>query len=111
MRLPRIADRKLVFVFLAVLAFLISGIVTASPNPRKQQGHLVPQPESYVYPMGFKVLSPTEGIDFIPYLSTLVNSLGASFHAKVPKSAVVGEKGSWLFELAYRKTGHCPTIL
>jgi len=105
MRLPRIADRKLLFVFLAVLAFLVSGIVTASPNPRKQQGHLVPQPESYVYPMGFKVLSPTQGIDFIPYLSTLVNSLGASFHAKIPKSAVVGEKGVVVVRVRIQKDG------
>jgi TonB family protein len=105
MRLARIADRELVFVFLAVLTFLVSGIVTASPNPRKQQGHLVPQPESYVYPIGFKVLSPTEGIDFMPYLSTLPNSLAASFHAKIPKSAVVGEKGVVVVRVRIQKDG------
>lgn len=105
MWLPRTAKRNSVFVYLTVVTLLASGIVTASPNPTKQQGHLVPQPESYAYPMGFKLLSPAEGIDFIPYLSTLVNSLGARFHAKIPKSAVVGEKGVVVVRVRIQKDG------
>jgi TonB family protein len=106
--LPRTARSKFAFVFVAELSFLVSGIVTASPNPTQQQGHLVPQPASYVYPMGFKVLSPTGGIDFIPYLQTLVNSCGRSFHAKIPKSAADGEKGVVVVRVQIRKDGSVP---
>ena len=55
--------------------------------------------------MGFKVLSPTEGIDFRPYLSTLVNSLAARFRAQIPKSAVVGEKGVVVVRVRIQKDG------
>jgi TonB family protein len=105
--LPRTARSKFVFVFVAVLSFLVSGIVTASSNPTQQQGHLVPQPASYVYPMGFKVLSPTGGTDFIPYLQTLVNSCGRSFHAKIPKAAD-GEKGVVVVRVQIQKDGSVP---
>ena len=107
MPLPRTPRSNFVFVFLAVLSFLVSGIVTASPNPR-QQGRVVPQPASYVYPMGFKVLSPTGGIDFIPYLQTLVNSCGRSFHAKIPRSAADGEKGVVVVRVQIQKDGSVP---
>jgi TonB family protein len=108
MRLPRTERSNYLFVFLAGLSFLGSGIVTASPNPTKQEGHLVPQSASYVYPMGFKVLSPTGGIDFIPYLQTLVNSCGRSFHAKISQSAANGKKGVVVIQVHIQKDGSVP---
>jgi hypothetical protein len=46
---PRNAKSIVLFVFLTSAAVLISGIVTASPNPSKQQGHLIPEQPSHKY--------------------------------------------------------------
>jgi TonB family protein len=94
------------FVFLFVVAFLVPGIVTASPNPGTQQGHLIPAQPSHEETVGFKVLSSTGGIDFEPYLTTtLFNSVVRSFHATIPKSAAVGEKEAVVIQVRIQKDG------
>jgi TonB family protein len=103
---PRIAKSIVLLVFLTSAAFLISGIVAASPNPSKQQGHLIPAQPSHAETIGFKVLSSTGGIDFEPYLTTtLFKSIVRSFHAMIPKSVAAGEKEAVVVQVRIQKDG------
>src|SRR5437016_5670780 len=97
---PRTANRNALFVFLAVVAFLISGIVAASPNPSAQQGHLIPPQPSAAFRV--EVLSALpEGVDFEPYLRNLDASIVFNLHANLPKSAAHGEKGVVLIQVRF----------
>jgi hypothetical protein len=71
MPLPRNARSNVIFFILATVALLISGILTASPNPGTQQEHLISPPpqEGHLTPprpgrqqcgTGMQVLSSTE---------------------------------------------------
>jgi len=103
---PRIATSIVLLAFLTSAAFLVSGIVTALPNPSKQQGHLIPTEPSHVQSIGFKVLSSSEGIDFKPYLTTtLFNSIVRNFHPKIPKSTAAGEKESAVVRVRIKRDG------
>jgi len=42
---------------------------------------------------GVMMLSPTEGVDFGPYLERLVASVKRNWYAVMPESAIMGEKG------------------
>jgi TonB family protein len=91
---------------LVVVAFLVSGIATASPNSSTQQGHLIPAEPSHAQSIGFKVVSSTEGIDFKPYLSaTLFNSIVRNFHPKIPKSTPAGEKEPAVVRVRIKRDG------
>ncbi|PYU59024.1 MAG: hypothetical protein DMG56_19470 [Acidobacteria bacterium] len=104
---PRTANRNALFVFLAVVAFLISGIVAASPNPSAQQGHLIPPQPSAAFRV--EVLSALpEGVDFEPYLRNLDASIVFNLHANLPKSAAHGEKGVVLILVHIQKDGSLP---
>src|ERR1700733_458753 len=103
---PRIAKGIVLLAFLASAAFLISGIVTASPDPRKQEGDLIPAQQSPAATRGFKVLSSTGGIDFKPYLTaTLFNPIVRSFHANIPKPAAAEEKEVVVVQFRIQKDG------
>jgi outer membrane biosynthesis protein TonB len=43
---------------------------------------------------GFKILSPTLGIDFRPYIMRLLSRVKSNWYAVMPQAAYVGEKGS-----------------
>jgi len=88
-----ITESKLLFLFLTVSAILTSGIVAAFANSGAQQGHLIPQEKSQAYPIGFKIMSSTEGVDFMPYLATLDAPIGHNFLAKKPKAGTERGKG------------------
>jgi TonB family protein len=106
MQHPRTVKCNPRFVFLAVVAFLISGIVTALPDSSTQQGHLIPAESSHAQSIGFKVLSSTEGIDFKPYLTTtLISSIVRNFHPKIPKSAAIGEKEPAVVQVRIKRDG------
>ncbi len=90
---PRRTGSNLLFAVLTVSAFLTSGIVAASAKCATQQGHLIPPEKSQAYPIGFKIMSSTEGVDFMPYLATLDAPIGHTFLAKKPNAATEGGKG------------------
>jgi periplasmic protein TonB len=103
---PRTVRCDALFAFFAIVAFLVPGIVTASPNPStQQQGHMIPAQPSHEETIGFKVLSSTGGIDFNPYLTTLFKSIVRSFHAKIPKSVAAGEREAVVVQVRIQKDG------
>jgi TonB family protein len=119
MPLPRNARSNVIFVILATVALLISGILTASPNPGTQQEHLISPPpqEGHLIPprpcrqqcgTGMQVLSSTEGVDFITYLDILYFSIRRNFFAKIPESAAGGEKGIVVVRFQIQKDGTLP---
>jgi len=104
---PRTANTNALFVFLAVVAFLISGIVTASPKPSAQQGHLIPPLSTQLFRV--QVLSALpEGVDFEPYLRNLDTSIGRNLLASLPKSAAKGEKGVVVVRVQIQNDGSLP---
>jgi TonB family protein len=115
---PRTAKSNVLFVILATVAFLISGLVMASPNPGTQQehlispppqeGHLIPPRTSQQHATGLEVLSSTEGIDFRTYLDSLSFSIRRNFLAKIPESAAGGEKGIVVVRFQIQKDGTLP---
>jgi TonB family protein len=105
---PRSAQTT-VFVFLALVAFLISGIATASPNPSPQQGHLVPPNLSQQYPMTVEVLnSLPEGVDFERYVNNLYFSVRRNFLAKLPESSASEETGIVVVRVHIQVNGSLP---
>jgi TonB family protein len=116
---PRTAKSDVLFVILATVAFLISGLVMASPNPGTQQEHLISPPpqEGHLIPprpcrqqcgTGMQVLSSTEGVDFRTYLDSLYFSIRRNFLAKIPESAAGGEKGIVVVRFQIQKDGTLP---
>jgi len=112
---PRTANSNVLFVILATVAFLISEVVMASPNPGTQQehlisppsqeGHLIPPRKSQAYGIGLQVLSSTEGVDFRTYLDSLYFSIRRNFPANIPASAAGGEKGIVMIRFQIQKDG------
>ena len=115
---PRTAKGNVLIVFLASVAFLISGLVMASPNlgtqqehlisPPPQEGHLIPPRTSYPRGTGLQVLSSTEGIDFRTYLDSLYFSIRRNFLATIPESAARGEKGIVVVRFQIQRDGTLP---
>jgi hypothetical protein len=116
---PRAAKSNVLFAILATVAFLISGVVMASPNPGTQQGHLIsphPQEGHLILPRPcrkqcgtlMQVLSSTEGIDFITYFDSVYFSVRRNFLAKIPESAAGGEKGIVVVRFQIQKDGTLP---
>jgi TonB family protein len=116
---PRTAKGNVLFVILATVAFLISELVMASPNPGTQQqehlispppqeGHLIPPRTSQPRATALQVLSSTEGIDFRTYLDSLYFSIRRNFLATIPESAVRGEKGTMVVRFQIQKDGTLP---
>jgi TonB family protein len=113
---PRTAN--VLLVFLASAAFLISGIVTASPSPSRQQGyfdsppdegHLIPAPRGQEFPISLEVLSSVpEKVNLNPYLDRLYFSIRRNLLAKMPESAAKGEKGVVVLRVHVQKDGSLP---
>jgi TonB family protein len=105
---PRSATHK-AFVFLALAAFLISGIAKASPNPSQQQGHLIPSDPARLYPVTVEVLSALpEGVNFEPYVNKLYYSIKHNLFVNLPESAASGEHGVVVVRLHIQKDGSLP---
>jgi len=107
---PRIAKSIVLFVFLTAAVFLISGILTASPHPSTQQGHLIPAQPCLAGASGFsfKILSSTGGTDFKPYTITLGTSIMRIFRPKLPKKAEAGQKEVVVVQVRIQKDGSLP---
>ena len=115
---PRTAKSNVLFVILATVAFLFSGLVMASPNlgtqqeylisPPPEEGHLIPPKTSPPRGIGLQVLSSTEGIDFRIYLDSLYSSIRRNFLATIPESAARGEKGIVVVRFQIQKDGTLP---
>jgi TonB family protein len=102
---PRHTANRAACILFAAIAFLISGVVTASPGAGTQQGHLIPPQSPPMSPMGYKILSPTAGVDFLPYLTTLFGPLERNFVAKKPKSTNGGGKEVVVVRVQIQKDG------
>jgi TonB family protein len=102
------AKSRMRFPALTLSALLISGIVAYSPSASAQQGHLIPSQPSRHSPVGFKILSATDGVDWLPYLSGLAGPLGLKFHAKIPAAAAHGGKGIVAVRVRIHKDGTVP---
>jgi TonB family protein len=114
----RTAKDSILLVFLASAAFLISGIVTASPSPSAQEGyfnsplqdgHLIPAPRGQEFPISLEVLSPvSDKVNLSPYLGRLYSSIRRNLLAKLPESALGGEKGVVILRVLVQKDGSLP---
>jgi TonB family protein len=113
---PRTAKSNLLSVFPAVVAFLISGIVMASPNPntqqelliprQQQQGHLIPSQPPQQLSTIFRVLSSLpKGLDFDPYFQNLNDSVRRKFLANVIESAGNGDNEVVVVRFQIQKDG------
>jgi TonB family protein len=106
---PRTARSNALFAFLALLAFLISGIVKASPSPSPQQGHLIPPNPAQLYPVTVEVLSSLpEGVNVEPCMDKVYYSIRHNLYANLPGSAANGEHGVVVIRLRIQKDGSLP---
>jgi TonB family protein len=102
---PRHATNRAACILLAAIAFLISGVVAASPGAGPQQGHLIPPQSPPMSPMGYRILNPTAGVDFLPYLTTINSLLERNFLAKKAKSTAAEGKGVVVIRVRIQKDG------
>jgi TonB family protein len=105
---PQTASSNARSVLLASAVFLISGIVAASPCRAQQQGHMIPQQRPAAAPIAIRILSATQGVDLLPYLTPVDNSIGRNFLAKRPRVTAEGAKGVATVRVRIRKDGSVP---
>jgi len=103
----RTTKDNVLLVFLVSVAFLISGIATASPSPSTQEeGHVIPAPHGQEFPISLEVLSPVpEKVNLNSYLDRLYFSVRRNLLAKLPESASDGEKGVVIVRVHVQKDG------
>jgi hypothetical protein len=101
------AKRNGPFIFLAVVVLLVSGSAIHS-----QQGHLIPPRPERQYPMKVDVLSSLpEGVRFKPYksyLDHLYSDIQHNLVARLPESALNGEKGAVVVRVHIESDGSLP---
>jgi TonB family protein len=115
---PRTAKDNVLVVFLASVAFLISGIVTASPSPSAQEGYfkspphegrMIPAPRGQEFPISLEVLSSVpDKVNLNPYLDRLYFSIRRNLLAKLPESAASEETGVVVVRVHLQKDGSLP---
>jgi len=115
---PRTAKDNLLPVFLVAVAFFNSGIVAASPGPSTQEGyfnspphegHLIPAPRGQEFPISLEVLSLVpDKVNLNSYLDRLYSSVRRNLLAKLPESALNGEKGVIILRVHVQKDGSLP---
>jgi TonB family protein len=110
--MPHLQTTKnnVLLVFLVSVAFLISGIATASPSPgRQEQGHVIPAPHGQEFPISLEVLSPVrENVNLNSYLDRLYFSVRRNLLANLPESASDGGKGVVIVRVHVQKDGSLP---
>jgi TonB family protein len=104
----RPAAGRMRFSALAISVLLISGFFPYLHGVSGQQGRLIPPQSPGTDPIGYKILSPTEGVDFLPYLTTLDAPLGRNFFAKRPKAIAGAGKGVVVVRVQIQKDGGLP---
>jgi TonB family protein len=102
---PRLAQKRAARVLLVAMAFFILAVVTASPGARAQQGHLIPSRSRPMCAMGYRILSPTAGVDLLPYLTTINSHLVRNFRARKPKATGEESKGVAVIRVRIQKDG------
>ncbi len=107
---PRTTKDNVYLLFLVSVAFLISGIATASPIPSTQEeGHVIPAPHGQEFPISLEVLSPMpDKGNLNSYLERLYSSVRRNLLAKLPESASDGEKGVVIVRVHVQKDGSLP---
>src|SRR5580658_6303389 len=101
---PRLAQNRAARILLAAMAFLIIAVLTASPGARAQQGHLIPPHSRPRCAMGYRILSPTAGVDLLPYLTTSTRAWCVISVRGNPNQPAKRAKASQLFGFRYKKT-------
>ena len=100
----RTAKRNMHFIILAAVVLLMSGSATHS-----QQGHLIPSRPERLYPIKFEVLSSLpDGVNLNPYLDNLYFNIQRNLLARLPESALNGEKGVVVVRVRIEKDGSLP---
>jgi len=115
---PRTTKDNVLLVFFVSAAFLISGIATASPSPSRQEGyfnspphegHMIPAPSGQEFPITLEVLSSVpDKVNLKSYLDRLYSSVRRNLLAKLPESALDGEKGVVIVRVHVQKDGSLP---
>jgi TonB family protein len=104
LHLRRTAKRNVHFIFIAAVMLLMSGSATHS-----QQGHLIPSRQEQQYPIKFEVLSSLpDGVNLNPYLDHLYFNIQRNLLARLPESALNGEKGVVVVRVHIEKDGSLP---
>jgi TonB family protein len=98
------ATRNVTFIFLTAVVLLMSGGATYS-----QQGHLIPSLPERQYPIKLEVLSSLpDGVNLNPYLDHLYLNIQRNLLARLPESALNGEKGVVVVRVHIEKDGSLP---
>ena len=96
------AKRSVHFIFIAAVVLLMSGSATHS-----QQGRLIPSRPQY--PIALEVLSSLpDGVNLNPYLHHLYLNIQRNLLARLPESALNGEKGVVVVRVHIEKDGSLP---
>jgi TonB family protein len=98
------ATRNVPFIFLTAVVLLMSGSATHS-----QQGHLIPSRPGRQYPIKLEVLSSLpDGLNLSPYLDRLYFNIRRNLLARLPESALNGEKGVVVVVVQIERDGSLP---
>jgi TonB family protein len=88
---------------LFALSAFSSSSVASTPL---QQTPTVTSPQESTSPgSNIEILTPTDGVDFHPYIDRLVSKVKTKWYASMPSSALQGEKGTTIVQFGIHKDG------
>jgi hypothetical protein len=102
------ANRLLVLAVLFSVPFQTVGTVTLPNDDVPQSGDATPRHGQVRSTPGLEMLTDTEGIDFDPYLLTVLLSVRQNWYAVMPPSVESGQQGTNTAEFRVLQDGKVP---
>jgi TonB family protein len=75
----------------------------SAPSAKRQETHTPPT--------GVQILTPTNGVDFRPYLNVLVRDVRKKWYASMPEAALKGEKGEAVIRFRIESNGNAEGVI
>ncbi len=90
-----------------VLAF-VSAVVSRAQD---QESTSAPRQETNSPQSPVEILTPTDGVDFRPYLNVLVRDVRNKWYASMPEAALKGEKGKAVIQFRIESNGNAEGVV
>jgi TonB family protein len=90
-------------------AFATETVGRAQDHPQGSNG--APRLETNTPQSPVEILTPTDGVDFKPYLSILVSDVRKKWYASMPEAALKGEKGKATIRFRIESNGNAEDVV
>jgi len=107
---PNIRRAVSVLALMFASAFASGAISHAQHHPPEATSTAAPQATS-ASQNGVQILTPTNGVDFKPYLNVLVRDVRGKWYASMPETALKGERGEAIVRFRIESNGKAEGVV